>query len=220
MPPSIFLHLRFNGSATMKRRRRLALAALIAIAASFSTANATTVQISSITGGTITGPNHVELQNGTIVTIGLRIVSDGDDVFGLGVSAYGYDESILDFEGGIAVASLFHAYCEIGVGCFGGVPNYHAGPLVETSIGSNPNRVLLVDFPSAAAMASNLLDPGIDGVVGGGDDQVRISFRADALNHGSTTVIFGSDYPGDSLILNGGAQEMATPVAITIDIVP
>lgn len=49
-----------------------------------------------------------QLAVGDTVTIGLR-VQDLVEVYGLGASVFGYDESIADFERGEAVASINHA---------------------------------------------------------------------------------------------------------------
>ncbi len=194
--------------------------AALALFASSSAVWATTVTITSISGGSVVGTNEIELARNAQVTVGFRLTSDSDSVYGIGVSAFGYDESLFDFVSGSAVESIFHAYCAIGVGCFGGVSNFHGGSLGESEVGSNGNRVICIDYPSTAATAANALDPGLNSVIGGGDDQVRLTFEADATNTGTSTVTFGTTYPGDVVVLSDGSTTDATPAVLTIHVVP
>jgi len=196
-----------------------ALASLVLVASN-SAALATTVTITSISGGSVIGTNEIELARNAQVTVGFRLTNDSDSVYGIGVSAFGYDESLVDFVSGSAVASIFHAYCAIGVGCFGGVSNFHEGTLGESSIGSHGNRVICMDYLSTSAKAANALDPGLDNAIGGGDDQIGLTFEASATNTGTSTITLGTTYLGDAVVLTGGNTTDATPAVLTIHVIP
>lgn len=70
-------------------------------------------------------------------------------MYGLGASAWGYNESVVEFVTGQSVASINHGVAIPAVGAFNGLANVLADPLAESAIGANGNRVLF--FSSWAA---------------------------------------------------------------------
>lgn len=147
---------------------------------------------------------------GAEITIGFRIESDpGEQVFGFGLSAHGYDESVVDFTRGWAVQSIFHAVAVPGVGAFSGLWNQLVdtssplgvvanGPVLESALFSYGNRVLFFSGVGCCPTSQNPLDPGLDGVVGGGDAQVRLTFTV--VGPGEVSILIGDDYPGDGVV--------------------
>lgn len=140
---------------------------------------------------------------GQEITVGIRVGSDPqEDVFGIGASVYGYDASVADFVSGSAVSSIFHDFANPTVGAFGGIPNVEAGALNEDAIGINGNRVSILNAIDFAPHSENPLDPGLDGVVGGGDGQFRVRFRI--VGVGQTVLTIDTRYSGDAVVYRGG----------------
>jgi len=167
-----------------------------------------------------------DLYPGDTVTISIRL-SGGTGVYGLGLSAYGYNESVIDFTSGTAVSSINHAVCVPSAGCFSGLSNalvavtpgtFGTGPLGESAIGSSGNRVLLFNGVGLSATNSNPLDPGLDGVLGGGGAQMRLVFTS--TGPGSTNIIIGTGYNGDGEVLVGGVTDQSVNVVIPIGYIP
>ena len=79
---------------------------------------------------------------GSSLNLGFRIEGDpGEEIYGLGLSVYGYNESVIDFQSGNTVASIFHGVVIPAVGAFNGLGNTLTNPLAESSIGASGNRV-------------------------------------------------------------------------------
>lgn len=140
---------------------------------------------------------------GTRLTIGIRATGDlGLGVFGIGASVAEYDVGLVQFHSGEAVTSLFHAVAIPSIGAFDGLPNFAAPTLSESSLpGPGPR----VEFLSAASLTPRFaqpLDPGLDGVVGGGDAQFRVRF--DVVGSGLFQFRIGSSLHGDGVIGAGG----------------
>ena len=158
------------------------------------------------------------LQPGETVTISLRITG-GVDVYGLGASAYGYDESVIDFQSGQSVASINHATCIPSFGCFTGLSNQPSAQThTETAIGASGNRVQIFNGVGLSATAYNPLDTGLDGVVGGNGAQVRITFVATGA--GSAVINIGTGYNGDGEVLGGGVTNTNINTAVEVTVVP
>ncbi len=187
----------------------------IALCLSASAANAVSFSIIEISGA---DPNF--LSPGDLFTIGVRISSDGESIKGLSASAYGYDESVVDYVSGSgqAVASIFNVVYIPGVGSFGGLGNLAPIPLVESSIGANPNRVQFFAGASTSAVTEQIDDPGLDGIGGGGDAQFRMTFVA--LGTGSTQIVFGTGYPGDTVVLADNSNSQGAVATIGIGLAP
>jgi len=143
------------------------------------------------------------LEPGSTLTLGIRIEGDPDEgLYGLGASAYGYDESVIDFQSGQAVTSIFHGVTIPAIGAFDGLANQVGGlPLVESAIGANGNRVQIFNGVGLQPRGYNALDPGLDGVLGGDDAQIRMTFRMTAP--GFTVLRIGTGYGGDGAVYAG-----------------
>lgn len=156
---------------------------------------------------------------GETVTIGIRI-SQGTYVYGLAASVWNYDESVIDFVNGQAVPGINYAHCFPELPspydpCFPPfLSNNRQGELVESNFGGHGNRVSIFDSVGLSPTNSNPLDPGLDGVAGGGDAQFRVTFVATGL--GSTTLVIGFGYPGDAEINPEFDASARTPLPITV----
>jgi len=166
------------------------------------------------------------LQVGDTVTISIRL-SGGTNVYGLGASAWNYDESVIDFTSGTAVSAINHAVCVPSAGCFSGLANalvtvtpgtFGTGPLSESEVGSSGNRVLFFNGVGLSPTTSNAQDPGLDGVVNGGGAQFRILFTATGL--GQSTIKIGTGYNGDGEVGVGGATDQSSNFDIAVNVVP
>ena len=153
---------------------------------------------------------------GETITIDVRVVADADEVYGLGASVYGYDEAVIDYVDGSgqAVAGIFYGAAIPGVGAFAELENLITNPLVESAIEGNGNRVWLFVGPSLVDKTDQPLDPGLDGVIGGGDAQFRFTFEAVAP--GTAQIVIGTGYPGDGVVLLSGPVQA---VDATLDVV-
>lgn len=161
-----------------------------------------------------------DLQPGEIVTIGIRL-SEGRDVYGLSASAYGYDESVLDFESGRAVGAINYTvpipviFDSIALENRATARN---GALSESSIGNSGNRVLFFNGVSLTPTRSHSLDPDVDGVYGTGRDQIRLVFRA--IAPGRTILRIGTGYEGDGEVGPGGSVDTSSNVEVAITVIP
>lgn len=140
-----------------------------------------------------------------VITIGIRVKSEpGEQVFGIGASVWGYD-AFFQFESGEAVESLFHGVRTVGIGP--GLDNGAGGSLSEVACCGIGPRVQILNAISFNARSENPLDPGLDGVLGGGDAQVRVRLRA-LGNLGGTQFHIGTDFAnpttGDGIVYAGG----------------
>lgn len=166
----------------------------------------------------VEGSTNLVLNPGQEVTIGIRL-SGGTAVYGLGASAYGYNESVIDFVTGSSVASINHAVAIPAVGAFSGLGNVLTNPLGETSIGANGNRVLIFNGVGLVATNTNALDPGLNGAVGGNDAQIRLTFRAGSVG-GLTVINIGTGYAGDGEVGAGGSLDQTALTQISVSVIP
>lgn len=152
---------------------------------------------------------------GELVTIGLRIGSERDErVYGIGASIYGYDESIADFESGGVVGSIFHGLALPAIGAFDGLHNLVLPELEESELGDAGPRVAFLDAFDLRPHSANANDPGLDGVVGGGDAQLRVRFRI--LGSGQTILSIGTRYAGDAVVYQAGTTGHAATLQILL----
>lgn len=166
------------------------------------------------------------LNPGDTVTINIRL-SGGTNVFGLGASAWGYNEAVIDFTSGLAVSSINHAIALPAVGFFSGLTNtlvpapapgtVGSGPLAESAIGASGNRVLFFNGVGLTATASNIADPGLNG--SNTDAQFRLVFTAGQVE-GTTVINIGTGYNGDGEVGAGGVTDTSANVALAITVVP
>ena len=160
---------------------------------------------------------------GSILTLGFRIEGGPDEeIFGLGASVWGYDESVIDFVSGESVGSIFHGVALPAVGVFEGLDNalipggplFRTGPLSESAIGSSGNRVQIFNGVGLNGRTFNPLDPGLDGSIGGGDAQVRVRFQM--IGPGGSTFNIGTGYNGDGVVYAGGITDTSVNLSIPI----
>lgn len=152
---------------------------------------------------------------GSLLTLGFRIESDpGEEVYGLGLSVYGNDGSIIAFDNGQAVASLFHDVVIPGIGAFDGLTNLAGGSLGPPEASANGWHVRVMNALDFRPHASHPLDPGLDGIIGGGDAQVRVTFRG--VGPGVSNLLIGTGYPGDGVIISGGQVVQSNTISLTL----
>lgn len=158
----------------------------------------------------ISGANPAGMLPGETITVDVRVVADTDQVYGLGASVYGYDEAVIDYvdASGQAVGGIFYAVClPPPNGCLQGVENLITSPLVESAIGSQGNRVWLFTGTNLFSSSAHPDDPGLDGIIAGGDAQFRFAFEAVAP--GSAQIVIGTGYEGDGVVLDAGQVSQA-----------
>lgn len=188
----------------------LTLAMVLAAAAASAATNFSIVNVTTSQGNPLSA-----LAIGETVTFGIRL-SNSVGIFGLGASAYGYDESVIDFSTGETVASINHAVAIPAVGAFSGLGNTLSNPLSETSIGASGNRVLIFNGVGLTATNTNALDPGLNGVVGGNDAQMRLTFVA--MGPGTTQILIGTGYNGDGEVLAGGVTDQSSVTSLQLTV--
>lgn len=152
---------------------------------------------------------------GQLVTIGLRIGADpGEEIYGIGASIFGYDEAVADFVDGQVVGSIFHAQATPGGDATGGLMNFVDPTLVESELGGSGPRVAFLDAFDLRPHSENENDPGLDGLVGGGDAQLRVRFRI--VGSGRAIVSFGTGYAGDAVVYASGETGLANTVQVLL----
>ncbi len=199
-------------------------ALLLSLAMVLWTASASAVTFSVLSTVTSNGSPLNALDVGETVTIRLRII-DSVGLFGLGASAWDYDEDVIDFTSGQAVSSINHAVAIPGTGFFSGLTNtlvpapvpgtVGSGPLSESFIGVSGNRVLFFNGVGLTATNTNANDPGLDGT-SASDAQALLVFTA--IANGTTQIRLGTGYNGDGAVFAGGVttQDDNTVINITV----
>lgn len=191
-----------------RSNRRLAPMVFAAILGLFaaSTASAVSFYVTELSGCSAT-PSAYDCV-GTfpgideIITIGIRVRSEpGEQVFGIGASVWGYDGAAVQFVSGEAVESVFHAVLPSGIGL--GLENLMAGSLSESTCCGLGSAVRFLNAVSFNPRSENPLDPGLDGVLGGGDAQFRVRFRVSSFGPIGFQIGTGYDV-GDGVIYAGG----------------
>lgn len=170
---------------------------------------------------------------GDVVTINIRMSNpDPDQIFGVGGGIQGWDESVASFTSGQMNVGPY--FCT-NAGCTTGLGNslpftldpetelfYSAGPEARQNIGGVGNYVPIVQAISTTGrLGTGVRDPGIDGVVDGGDAQFRVVFTV--TGPGTTTIDIGTNANptlGNVVALAGGVSEQATNALITLTVVP
>jgi hypothetical protein len=184
-------------------------------AASVAGAAATFTATASSSGGPISALNP-----GDVVTIDITLGSDGSAVFGLGVSAVGYNPAIASFTSGSVPANVLNAICVAPGTCFGGLANTTGSAAESTANVPNLPEIQLFNGVSTVAVnGTGSADQGVITLVAG-DPQFQIVFTAGST-FGSTTISIGAnDAYGDQVIGTGGAVEAATNAAVTLTVIP
>lgn len=190
-------------------------AVLVACALIFASSVASATTVLTLLG--TSGGDPDALGVGESVTFHLTFQNpSADAIASLGLSVYDYDEAVADFDSGISVPTYLNLLYSGGTG-FGGLANLNSPTLVETSFGGNPNRVQFALSATVGAAITNTgvgLDEGIDGSVG--TSQFDITFVGVA--NGSTTLLIGTGYPGDFVVLAGGINEQSNIVMLPITV--
>lgn len=183
-----------------------------------STASAISIRVTELSGCWFTtAPEDRDNCFGTPLSIGVRISEKPGDseIAGMGLSIHSYGSN--EFIGGSAVDAFFVDFADPDIGAFGGLQNLAGGALQESAVGANGNRV---QFALALRLLGNTppvtpppgLDPGLDGVIGGGDAMFRFQFRIyeDALFR------IGTTYQGDGVINRDGTVRSDTEIFIDV----
>ncbi|MAG30035.1 MAG: hypothetical protein CL908_03970 [Deltaproteobacteria bacterium] len=192
---------------------------ILATTAIFFMASTASALVTFTATATAAGGDLLNLIPGEEVTLDIRISSDGTPTFGMGASVWGYDEAVADFVSGENAASYLYETCIPTYGCFTGLTNLAGGAAVESAIGANGNRVQIANSAGLVGITgTGADDPGLDGVVAGGDAQFRILFTATGA--GATTLNIGTGYQGDGIILDGGENEPAVGATIGLNVIP
>ncbi|MEZ4281997.1 MAG: hypothetical protein R3F21_20530 [Myxococcota bacterium] len=203
----------------MRRLSSLLAAATVILTASAATASV----LFTITATTTSGRPVSSVLIGDVVTIDIRVSSAGSPaVAGLGAAIFGYDGSMVDFLSGSAVSSILHETCLPGIGCFNGIDNQIGGasPLSEGTVSAGPYVQLFNGVSLIPRTGTGAQDPGLDGIVGGGDAQFRVTFAVT----GATTFQIGTNSAdpvlGNAVVYSGGVIADATNAQLTISVGP
>ena len=98
--------------------------------------------------------------------------------------------------------------------------NFLVGPTdVQTVAGIGNYFPIVQAIATTGRAGDGTRDPGIDGVVDGGDAQFRVVFTA--LAEGTSTITFGTDpnpTVGNVVVLAGGVTEQATNAVLNITV--
>ncbi len=204
---------------------RLFTSVLASMAMIFAASAASAAVSFSATATSGSGNPLDALLPGDLVTINIRISSTGSPaVAGVGASIFGYDAAATEFISGDAVASALHNTCIPDVGCFTGIDNQVAGALsegvVNTGAFPGPYVQIFNGVSTTARTGTGALDFGLDGVVGGGDAQFRVTFAVT----GSTVFNIGTNSAdpilGNAVVFAGGVIGDATNAQIAVTVVP
>lgn len=206
-----------NGWSALSFAASLAIASVFALPASNARALA---RFDIVSTSTSFGSPLDALVVGETVTIGIRL-SELRNTVGFGASFWNYDEAVLDFVEGQAVPSINHESCWSGPCSWHerGLRNELSPTLEESRLPDLPNRVLFFSGVSLTALNSHPLDPGLDGVIGGGDAHFRATFLATGL--GSTTLLIGTGYSPftDGEFVPAG-HDFMNSISVPITVVP
>jgi hypothetical protein len=166
----------------------------------------------SVTGAP-TGP----IAPGTLVTLNIRMSNNSHSVvYGVGASVHGYGGN-MQFVSGVAVQKFF---CPTAACTTGSLPNLVGPTLAEQPpVGANGPYVPFAQSVSTSAHPQDCsLDRGLDNVVGSAE--FRVTLRAIAGGSGHFTLYVDSSYPGDTVVLTGGATESIAGQSYAITVVP
>ncbi|MEZ4334627.1 MAG: hypothetical protein R3F35_22960 [Myxococcota bacterium] len=206
----------------MKIRAVLLASALLLVASAAQALVTFTVQ-TSVTGG---HPLSA-VQVGDTITLDIRISNPGGgNVFGIGAAAFGWDNAVINYTSGNAVAAnILPSQCfgdPVNV-CIGGMTNSAGGARPEgTPTALSGRNVQIVNAVDVAAHVGEASDqaPGLDGIIGGGDAQFRLVFTAAA--EGTTTLEVGTKSTdpvlGNAVIGDGGSVSEASNALLNITV--
>lgn len=166
---------------------------------------------------------------GDVVTINIRMSNPAAvAIFGVGAGIQGWDESVASLTSGeIGLGKYFcpTAACTTGLDNAVVFPNADENtgnwlvvPSDRQTIAGVGNYIPLVQAVSTTGRAGNgTRDPGLDGVVNGGDAQFRVVFTITGA--GTTTLNIGTNANptlGNLVVLAGGVTELATNANVVL----
>jgi hypothetical protein len=175
------------------------------------------------------------LQVGDVVTINIRMSNPAAvAVFGVGAGVQGWNNSVSEFVSAeLGIGKFFctgtnPATCPAGLdngltfATDENTGNYLVAPGDVQSVGGVGNYFPIVQAISTTGRNGNgAKDPGLDGVINGGDAQFRIVFRAAAP--GTSSIDIGTNANptlGNVVVLTGGVTEQATNAVLALTVLP
>lgn len=157
---------------------------------------------------------------GEEVTINVRMSNPtGTVIRGVGAAVQGYDTNVVQFVSGQAAGGPF--FCNTAA-CTSGLPNGIEETLAEASYPNVAPYVQLISATTGGQPGGDgTRDPGLDGVVNGGDAEFRVVFRLLAV--GSTTLNIGTSVDpllGNVIVLNGGDSVQGNNASVVLSAIP
>lgn len=175
--------------------------------------HATTIDVVSVS--TSSDASLDALAVGDRVTIGIRIremVSTSWLYFWI----HDYDESVFDFESGESVREIGARSCSLDFGCRDGLRG--STYLFESTEGGE--SIVANPYESTIwLVSSNPLEPGLDGIVGGNDAQIRVTFTATGIGSTALQIDAGVMGPEGYLVGTGGPTPPVN-ARIVLNVVP
>lgn len=211
-------------------RRLLSVLASLVVLSTASNASALTFVVTATTDS---GHPLDALMAGDLITVNIRMSNpSGAAIYGVGAGVQGWDNSILELvsaEMNVGPYFCTTTACTTGLSnslSFAtdpGTGNYIAGPADVQNVPGVGSYLPLVQAISTTGRAgTGARDPGLDGVVNGGDAQFRLVFRMVQI-FATTSVNIGTNANpslGNVVVLAGGATEQAINAVMTFSIVP
>lgn len=210
-------------------RRLLPLLVSLSLLSTASSASALTFVV---TATTETGNPLMALNFFEEITINIRMSNPtGAAIYGIGAGVQGWNAAFLELVSAeMNTGPYFCTTTACTAGLSNSLPfatdpgtgNYTAGLNDVQSVPGVGNYLPLVQAISTTGRAgSGARDPGLDGIVNGGDAQFRLVFRT--LGVGTTTIMIGTN-PNPSLgnvvVLAGGTTEQAINAFVSFAVVP
>jgi hypothetical protein len=204
--------------------------AAIFLAASMSSA----LSFDVLSASAASGNPLTALVTGDVVTINVRMSNSAAvQIFGIGGGAQFWDQGVASFVSGQMNAgpySCTSTLCTAGLNNALSFPQdeetgvFSAGAGDVQNVQGVGNYIPIVQAISTTGRAgTGARDPGLDGVVNGGDAQFRLVFQIVGGPGSSTAINIGTnDNPilGNVVVLAGGATESAQNANIVLAVVP
>jgi hypothetical protein len=215
--------------ATSTQRCAIPFAAAIAVLAIATSAQAATsfdvtVEIPAA------GRPLDALLPGDEFSLAIRVTADFP-ILAIDASAFGYDESVVDFVSGEAVPIVGYpldpflcwtvALCSLiqNIVVPEALRSQHLnGSVTESAIGTNGHRALFLRaLPTLNSFGISRIDPGLD-PFDRDSPQFRLVFRA--MGMGRAVINVGTGYPGDGVVGPGGTLDTSANTPIAIQVIP
>lgn len=176
----------------------------------------------------VLGSSNLLVNPGEEFTIDIRLANPTlQNVAGVGGAVQGYDTNVVQFvTGSIGETSSFFCTNTLATACSNGLGNAidAFSPLTEATVAGVGAYVQIVNAVTVTPRnGAGTKDPGIDGVIGGGDAEFRVTFRALNVPGAQTTLNIGTTTNatlGNVIVLAGGVTEQATNAIVTVTVVP